>query len=433
MPVPTLLVVIVLGTGELASLELGQPLDPEITPETRVELILADYDTRRDLIWDLDPGEASGAFQARLERGSLRPGDLIHVIQALGVAGRPTASESVEKYIGDPSPAVRLAVIRSLGQMGKFSSIPLIQPFLQNADPQFRRAALIALGKFGKPELMPDLEAAAKRDPVLIPLVQDARRRIDSIAKQNFPAFVDAVIDTDEWEDILPLLMVTWRPLVDLLAQKQKGPTVRLRAVKMLAWGHMRRAGENLSAIVADALEPADLRLEAIIALGRCSIRSSAQQLIALLNAPDQTVQLAAITSLGQLGVPQTLDPLLKKWNDRSGAYRESLRLAIRRSCSVSGSEFLKDLLETGGNLAFSKIYFIDPSLNLTDSFRPEVIDPWLAAGSSSARRDAALVLSFFGGPAEASKLDRMRSDTDLANREIADRGLKRLRSSAPK
>jgi HEAT repeat protein len=433
MPLPTLLVVIVLGTGELASIELGQPLDPEITPETRVELILADYDSRRDLIWDLDPAEASAAFKARLERGNLRPGDLIHVIQALGVAGRPTASEAVEKYIGDPSSALRLAVIRSLGQMGKFSSVPLIEPFLQNADPQFRRAALIALGKFGKPELIPDLEAAAKRDAALIPLVQDAKRRVDSIAKQNFPAFVDAVIDTDEWEDILPLLMVTWRPLIDLLAQKQRGPVVRLRAAKMLAWGHMRRAGQNLSAIVADPLDPADLRLQAIIALGRCRIRSSAPQLIALLNSPDQTVQSAAITSLGQLGVAEALDPLLKKWNDRGGANREALRLAIRRSCSVSGSELLKDLLATNGSLASSKIYFIDPSLNLTDSFHTDLIDPWLSAASPSARGDAALLLSFFGGPADAPKLERLRSDPDLANRELADRGVKRLRSSAPK
>jgi len=427
MPLPTLLVIIALGTGELASFELGSPLESEMSPEARVELVLADYDLHRYLLFDLDPGEASAALKARLERGNLRPSDLVHLIQALGMAGRPQSADAVEKYIGHSNPAICLAAIRSLGQMGRFSSIPLIQPYLQHVDPQFRRAALIALGKFGKPELIPELEAAGKRDPQLIPLVQEAKRRIDAIAKQDFAAFVSAVIGTDEWADIYPLLMFTWRILMNLLPDSQRGLEIRLRASQILTWGRMRRASQAFTAIVANPEEPAELRMQAIIALGRCRIRSSAVQLIELLNAPEQSVQLAAITSLGQLGVPAALPPLLKKWNDHGGAYRDTIRLALRRSCSLSGTEYLTDLLQKDSTFSGAKIYFIDPGLSLFDSFRPELLDPWLIGPAASARRDAVLLFAFFGRRADAARLEPLRSDPDPRTRDVAERALKLL------
>lgn len=431
MPLPTLLVVIVLATGELASFNLGPSLDPDLTPDVRVQFILADFDARIDLLWDMDPTTASQALLDRLGRGSLSPTDQAHVIQALGIVGRPLGAPSVERFVTHPDMGIRLASIRSLGQMGKFSSIPLIEPYLSDANPQFRRTALIALGKFGKPDLIPKFEDAARRDSSLLPLAQDAKRRTTAIAGKNFPAFVDAVLPTDEYRDLLPLLMVTWQSLVDLLPQKDRGPLVRLRATKLLGLGRMRRASQNLTAIVADPQEPADLRLEAVVALGRCRIRSSADQLIALLNSPEQPFQDAAITSLGQLGVPEALDPLLKKWNDRGGSLRERIRLAVLRSSTVAGSELLADLLASDSPFSYKRIVVIDSSLNLTDSFRLELIEPWLTNSSPSVRRDAALLIAFLGRRADAPKLERMRSDPDAANRELAERALRRLRSSA--
>jgi hypothetical protein len=427
MPLPTLLVVIVFGTGELASLELGSPLEPDLLPSARVELILADYELRRDLLREMDPPDASEALAARLQRGALRPTDLLHLIQALGTVGMPQGSDAVEKHIGDPNPAIRLAVIRSLGQMGKFSNIALIRPYLQDADPEFRRTAVIALGKFAKPEVIPELESAASRDPKLIPLVQDAKRRIDAMTKEDYGAFVDAVIGTNEWEDIYSLFMMAWHPLVDRLSDKQQSLAVRMRAVQMIGWGHMRRASQALTAIVADPLEPPELRLQAIVALGRCRIRSSVGQLIPFLNAPEQSVQLAAITSLGQLAVSAAIEPLVKKWNDRGGIYRETIRLALRRSCSLSGTEALTDLLMKDAALTDAKIYFVDPSLNLFDSLRPGLLDPWLLVPSSPARRDAALLLAFFGRRKDAAKLDPLRSDPDPLIRDLAERAAKRL------
>ena len=430
MPLPTLLVVIVLATGELASFELGPPLEPEFTPDARVQFILADFDARTDLLWDTDPATASQALLDRLDRGSLNPTDLIHLIQALGIVGRPLGAPAVEKLLTNPDPAVRLASIRSLGQMAKFSSIPLIEPFLNDANPQVRRTALVALGKFGKPELIPKLEEAARRDPTLLPLAQEAKRRITAISSKNFPAFVDALIDTDEYMDLLPLLMFTWEPLVELLPQKDRGVRVRRRAVKLLGLGRMRKASPQLTAILADPLEPPELRLETVVALGRCRIRSSADLLIGLLNSPDQSFQDAALVSLGQLGVPQALGPLLKKWNDRGGALRERIRLALLRS-STAGSDLLADLLANGSAFSYQRILLIDSSLSLTESFRVELVEPWMTNPSASVRRDAALLLAFLGRRSDAPKLERMRSDPDPANREIGERALRRLRSSA--
>jgi HEAT repeat protein len=431
MPLPTLLVIIVLATGELASFELGPSLDPDLTPDMRIQFILADFDARTDLLWEMDPTTASQALVDRLQRGSLSPNDLIHVIQALGIVGRPLGAPAVEKFITHPELSIRIAAIRSLGQMGRFSDIPLIELDLNDANPEVRRTALIALGKFGKLELIPKLEDAARREPALFPLAQDAKRRTTALAAKNFPAFVDAVIPTDEYDDLLPLLMVTWQPLVELLSQKDRGPVVRRRAVRLISLGRVRKASPKLTAIVADRQEPPELRLEAVIALGRCRLRSSREQLIALLNSPEPFFQDAAITSLGQLGVPEALDPLLKKWNDRGGALRERIRLAVRRSSSVSGSDLLAGLLANDSALSYKTIIVMDSSLNLTESFRVELVEPWLMNPSSVVRRDAALLLAFLGRRADAPKLERMRSDPEPANRELAERALRRLRSSA--
>jgi HEAT repeat protein len=429
--VATLLVVIVIATGDLASFELGPPLETALTPELHVQSILADFDSRRDLLWEMDPTSTSHALADRLDRGSLNPTDLVHLIQSLGIVGRPLGAPSVEKYASNPDPAIRVTAIRSLGQMGKFSSIPLLEPYLRDLNPQFRRAAVVALGKFGKSELIPELEEAAGRDPALLPLVQAAKRRIAAIAAENYSAFVDAVIETDEYEDILPLLMVTWRPLIQILTQKDRGPVARLRATRILSLGRMRRASQNLTAIVADPQEPSNLRLQAITALGRCRIRSSANQLIALLNSPDLSFQDAAVISLGELGVPEAFDPLLKKWNDRGGSLREKIRLALRRSSTVSGTELFTQLLENDSPLSFTRILMIDPSFNLTETFRIELVEPWLTNPAPSVRRDAALLLALLGRRADAAKLERLRSDPDPATRDLAERALKRLRSSA--
>ena len=431
MPLPTLLVVIVLASGELASFELGPPLDADFSPEARVEFILADFDARTDLLWDMDLFVASQTLLERLDRGSLDPSSQIHLIRALGMVGIPLAADSVEKFITNPNPAIRLAVVRSLGQMAKFSTIPLIQRYLNDPDPQFRRAAVIALGKFGKTELIPVLETAAKQDPSLLPLVQNASRRITSSSTKNFSEFVDAVLPTDEYEDILPLLMFTWQPLVRTLSQKDRGPQVRQRAVRLLSLARVRRASQALTAIVADPQEPSNLRLQAVIALGRCRIRSSADQLIALLNSPDHALQDATITSLGQLGVPQALDPLLKKWNDRGGSLRERIRLALRHSATLSGTETFSEALANDSTLSLQRVILVDASFNLTESFRTELIDPWLTNPAPSVRRDAILLLAFLGGRVDAPKIHRMTGDPDPANRELADRALRRLRSSA--
>lgn len=430
MPLPTLLVIIVLASGELASFELGPPLEPELPPDDRVQFILADFAGRTDFLWDMDPTTAAQALLRRLDT-PLNPSDQIHVIQALGMAGRPLGAPAVEKFAAHPDPALRLAAIRSLGQMGKFSSIPLIEPYLQNADSSLRRTALVALGKFGKPDLIPDLVEAAKRDPSLVPLERDAERRINSISSKDFPAFVDALIDTDEYQDLLPMLMFTWESLRDLLPHKDRGVRARRRAVKILGLGRMRNASQQLVSIVADPEEPPELRLEAVVALGRCRVRSSTDLLISLLNSPDASFQDAAITSLGQLGVPQAIDPLLKKWNDRGGALRERIRLALRRSATDSGSEMLAGLLASDSGLAYTRVLLIDPSLQLAESLRVEFIEPWLSNPTASVRRDAILLLAFFGRRADASKLERLRSDPDSGNRELAERAYRRLRAAA--
>lgn len=428
------LVVIVLSTGELAFLEFGRPIDPKLSIELHLKEILADYENKRDELWDLPLSDSVPILLRFLENAESNPKRLVNIIHALGWLGRPQGSNPVKKYLTHSNSEVPLATIRSLGQMGSFSSIPRIELYLNHRDRSFRRSAIIALGKFGKTSVLPGLRAAAGNDAELLRLVEHAQNRISAIAASDFAALVDVLIETDEYEDLMALFMFVWRPVMNILFDSRSSNSARVHATRLLSLGRARKAGRRMSTIMANKKESIKLRLEAVKGVGRCKITSAVDELIKMLYGSDFQLQEAAVNSLGQIGKPKAFKPLIDKWEDSNSDFRKKIRLAIRRLCQVSGTEFLTELLRKKKSLEAEGIYFIDDDLRLFEKYQGELIHGLLNSESVEARRDAALLLIFFGQREDAEKLEKMKEqEEDAVNREIATRGFYKLTVAVPK
>jgi len=423
-----MLAILELKTGNLAYFEFGDPLDPKRDAEAHLRWVLADYANRRDEQWRLSPPLGDPVLVRLLEGAGNQPEKLLPLIRALGWYGIPESSMLVSKCLSHPSAEVKLAVIKSLGQMGFYDSMGQIWPFLDHSERTFRRVALIALGKFGKKEVLPKLEATAKSDASMQPLFAQAERRIEAVASGVLAAVVEAVIGTDEYDDLLVFIVFAWESVAVILSDRKRTNLVRRRAARLLGLGRVRKATRALVTILNDATETVELQVEIAIALGRLEAWKAIDVLIMRLDSIEPSLQEAAVTSLGQIGKPQAFAPLLKQWDERDGALREKIRLAVRRLCAASGTQLLTDMLHRNAVLPTPGAYFIEDNLALSRKYRGDLVDFQLNSKSIEARRDAILLLAYFGQRADADKLGMLsRQDEDPKNREIAQLGFNRL------
>jgi HEAT repeat protein len=424
-----MLAILELKTGKLAYFEFGDPLDPKRDAEAHLRWVLADYTNRRDEQWCLSPPVGDPVLVRLLEEAGNQPEKLLPLIRALGWYGIPESSLLVSKYLGHHNVEIKLAAIKSLGQMGLYDSIRDIWPFLDNPERTFRRVALVALGKFGKKEVLPKLEATAGSDAKMQPLFEQAERRIEAVASGELAAVVEAVIGTDEYEDLLVFIVFAWESVAMILSDRKRTNLVRCRAARLLGLGRVRKATRALITILNDTTETVELQVQVAIALGRLEAWKALDILILRLNSTEPTLQEAVVVSLGQIGKPQAFAPLLKQWDERSGALREKIRLAVRQLCSVSGTQLLTDMLKRNALLSTPGIYFIEDSLDLSQNYRSDLVDFQLNSKRIEARRDAILLLAYFGQRDDADKLAKLsQQDEDSTNRDMAQLGYNRLR-----
>ncbi|MEJ7714129.1 MAG: HEAT repeat domain-containing protein [Pyrinomonadaceae bacterium] len=306
--------------------------------------------------------------------------------------------------------------------------MPRLEPFPGRPGSGFRRAAIVGLGKSIEPSVLPGLRPRRAGTPSPQALVAQARRKIAAIQARDLRAYVNAIIESDEYYDLIRMLEVAWEHVAEIMVDRERSPVVRRRAVRLLYLARVPMAKEPLTKIVAGEDELLEVRLQAVVGVGRCRAQEAVEPLIKLLDNPDASLRDAAITSLGQIGKPRALDPLLSKWDARGGALRGMTLLAIRRLCAKSGTVLLTDLLEQNGELVSHGIYFIDDSLALTREYRNDYVNAELKSPEAEARRDAALLLAFFGKRSDAGKLALMgKIDPDATNREIALKGYSKL------
>ncbi len=421
-----------LGNKELAFFEFGDPVEEYLPAEVRVRRIMSDYESQRDELWSMSTNQAVIALVKLLDEARNDPPRLVSIIRALGFLKAPDSGEVVATYLDHPAREVRLEAVYSIGRIANLATMPRLEPFLADPDREFRRAAIVGLGKSIEPSVLPQLEAAAGGDAELQALVDQARRKIAAIQTRNLRAYVNAIIETDEYYDLIRMLEVTWEHVVEIMADQARSPVVRRRAVRLLYLARVPMAKEPLTKIVAGEEEPSEVRLQAVIGVGRCRAQEAVGPLIKLLDNPDASLRNAAITSLGQIGNPRALNPLLSKWDAGGGALRGMILLAIRRLCATSGTVLLTDLLEQNPQLISRVILFIDDSLALSREYRADYVASELKSPEAEARRDAALLLAFFGTRSDADALALMgKLDPDATNREIALKGYSKLLKSS--
>jgi HEAT repeat protein len=402
--------------------EFGQAPARELSREERVRAILADY-RRRDELVDMGSIPVAEILVSILEQAGESPENIVTPIRALGFVGHPDGAEAVANRIPHPDPTVRLAAIRSLGQMGKYAGIPVIQPFLQSPDPAERREAIIALGKFGKEEVLPAVDAAAGADPALCHLAGQARARIvaskHGIDTAEYQPLVDTVIGTDEYEDLLPLLIVTSEPLKAVLARHSSGIQQRERALRLMVIAGPREIIPEMRKILTNPAEPLPMRLRAAYGLGRAGSRSSIGILAERLKSPEPGMAGVCAHALGQIGDASALHPLLAVWEESDGPLRERIRLAAANLHSSPAALSAASPAE---------IFVLNDGLTLTRQFSRTQIEWALLSPSASARRDGLILLALFGSTGDARILARAaETDADAANREIAIQGAARL------
>jgi HEAT repeat protein len=428
-----LLAIIRFAGGDTVCLDFGEPLEPRGPLEQHVRAILDNFEARKLELFDIGFNDAVPTLVTILEKAGDDPKAILPPVRALGYLGRPIGWNVVSAHALHRDPAVRLAVIRSLGQMGKFNRIKVVQAFLDSPIRAEKREAIIALGKFATPDLIPEIEAAAGPDPELQKLAEEAKQRIQAtlqgIETRDFTAFVDAVIDTDEYEDILPLMMMCWPPLKRLLGDTTRSYETRRRALYLLGCAGMVQPLSPMRKIVLDPEEPLDLKIEAIFGLGRIRTRSIVPHLIELLDHDDEALRNVSIDALGRIGDSLALTPLLDRWEANDETWRLRVRLALSRMYSVSGVPALLQPLQTYQPRTIDEIYFVTDSLELISGYHRELIEPMLASSVPAARRDALLLLATFGTKDDNDDLTRFRdTDADSLNQEIANLGIERLK-----
>jgi HEAT repeat protein len=409
------------STNELLFFEFGEPLDPYLPLEEHLRRILADFDGRRAEFTSLSVTQSIGLLLDWLDEAGDDAGRLLPLIRALGFLRSPNSAPALERYLSHPSRDVRRETIVALGRIGELESLPKLEPFLQSPEPDLRRAAIVALSKSLDPATFPMLEAAAGLNPELQELVRQGRRRMEAIEAKDLQAFTDAVIETEEYEDLLGMLDLTGQYVIDILDDRRRDLTVRRRALELVGLAGLKKAGAPLAAVLAEERDPFDIMIQAAVAAGRCKARQAVEPLIALLDHGQPLLQEAAITSLGQIGSPLALDPLLAKWNDGAPELRDRIRLALRRLCKVPGADTLAELLRTNADWQPAAVYFIDASLRLSTSYSEGLLDNELNDARVEARRDAILLLAYLGSSREATKLEPMlREGEDPAIRNLA-------------
>ena len=412
-----------ISVDELAYFEFGAPLDPDVDIEVHLRWILDDLESRKDEFNRLSRSHSVGLLVDWLLAA---PGDQSRqttLIRAIGFLRFTSTAPAIEPLLGHESVALQSEAILALGRIGALDSLPKIEVFLTSPERTLRRSAIVALSRSLDSATFDRLEAAAGTDPELRQIVRQGRQRLAAFTAQDLRAFTNVVLETEEFEDLIPLVELTWQYLVENATDQQRDPVVRLRALRIihLVWMR-RRADMALGRILADKSDLPEIRLQAAIAAGPCKARSAVDPLIVMVGSEPLPVKSIAIRSLGQIGSVDSLEALLAGWQ-RLATLRGEIRLALRRLCKVPSTTVVDVLLANESWLP-QQIWFITADLQLVEGYRAGLLDGELRSTDAMARRDAVLLIAYLGAPGERSKIEPLTKDPNPFVRELAVRAM---------
>ncbi len=398
-----MLAVIPMNEIQAARLEFGRPLEPKLTHEQIIQRMVAEYAARRDELWDVPIDKARGYLLAMLPGATGNILRLRIVLDALRRLGFPDGHEEEIPYLDHPDAGVRMAAMHTLAQTGAVDQFRRIAAALRDPAPEVRRMAVLSLGKLGQMDAIPLLQQAASREPALATLAAEAERRIVAARGDEFPPVVDAVIETAEYEDLAFIMAFCWKYVAIIAGNKDATPEIRRRAVRLLHLRRVRKAGEVFKQILAEPGAGRELRIEAVHAVGRCVIRSAFEAVLALLDSPDAEMREAAVTALGNMQSARAIEPLVARWGDETR--RPAIHLALARLASYSGEGLLTETLDQKGEGPTGAAVTIDDAGTLTRTLPVGWAAGQLTSDLDRARREAALLLAFYGTAAEVAAL----------------------------
>ena len=156
--------------------------------------------------------------------------------------------------------------------------------------------------------------------------------------------------------------------------------------------------------------------------------RGAVPQLVALLKEPPP-MQGFCIFSLGRIGDPVALQPLLELWDGANNDLRQQLRLSIFQLRNSSAVPALLEPLRTYQPRPITNVYLISDSLEISSRYSSVALAPFLDSPLPEARRDALLLLATFGTKDDSALLQTFaENDADSLNREVANLGVERLK-----
>ena len=284
----------------------------------------------------------------------------------------------------------------------------------------------------------PLLDRFGAADPALLPVVSFGKDKIaclvDHPSEASAQRMVRLELGSDDYEDLVPKVLYVAKALVDIAEDSAAPALLRARAVRVLGLSRVAPVATTyLKLLEGGAVEPEELRYEAIVALGGLRMRGADEALLEQVRTAEPRLRRAAIWALGRIGKGQTLEPLLGSWDVEDGALRSAIYAALRAIARTDGAPVLASALSDDRPAPSRTLVFIDED-SFTRGLRVDEVEAHLRSPVVDARRDAALLYAYFGPPERAVLLHELAArETDLEVKAIAERGGARLEREAGK
>jgi HEAT repeat protein len=375
------------------------------------------------------------------------------VATALGQIGDARAVGPLTDALGDDDQEVRREAATALGQIGDTRAVEPLTDALSDDDQEVRREAATALGQIGDARAVESLRAT------LSDSVQEVRERAaEALGRMGDTRAVEALIAAldDGAQEVRRRIAETLGQLGDtraveslIAALKDSDAFVRREVTEALGKLKDKRALVSLMASLKDSNY--EVRLSAAEALGKLGDTGALKPLIAALGDSHEEVRLCATRSLGQiwelpaltqfgsksweerlkaaetlgeLGEPRLVGPLIAGLNDSHPQVQSAVAEALGKMGKPAMRPLIAALRDSNEQLRSGAAKALG---ELGDT---RVVEPLIGAlkdSKASVRKEVAEALGRLGGPRTVQVLLKALRDSNRTVRSTAARALGNL------
>ncbi|MEL6342669.1 MAG: HEAT repeat domain-containing protein [Myxococcota bacterium] len=348
--------------------------------------------------------DTAGAMRARIagtlgnlgERGAARallrllndddPSVRTQAARSLGRLGEPRTRDRLFQSLLDEDETVRFAVGTALGMLGDARTVPFLLRAIREGDIIVQREAEAAMTKLDKSALTALVQLLRNGKP---PYRAEAARRLGALQDARAIRYlIPSLLMEDCQKEVAEALHLLGEPTVAPLIKYLKDdddldgvtPPLQEQVARVLGKLNDRRAVPPLITILEDKEQPPRLREEAARVLGKLGDRSAIDALIAGLNESgsallnvraesarslgmlkaskarkaleeameelDDKLRNYAIDAVGELGDPQSVDPLIKQLNGFRSSGRSGIIQALGKIGDARAIPHLTEVAE---------------------------------------------------------------------------------------